>query len=189
VGPTSFASKPEQKYNSPGECSEDETSFLLPDDIQSILGTRDHENTQNLQFLEDETTHANDFVGYSDGDDWTGIVIRQRSTTTSYDIPNDTDESTINKYNLKSKLQVHLYKKEEKSLETANFTPKDGLVSEFELSEKIKGINGNELKSTVPKRAKIRGFLGMGTLVFSAFLVGGIATLFYSMLSNSSIFS
>lgn len=194
AGSTSSAPKPEQKYYSPGEGSEDENSFLLPDDIQSILGTHNHENTQNLQFLEDETTITNsafysNFVGYNNEDDEMGIVIRRRSTTTGYDNSNDTDVSNINKYNLKCKLQVHLYKKEEKSLETANFAPKDGLVGEFENSEKIKGIEGNELKSTMPKRAKIRGFLGMRALVFGAFLVGGIAALFYSLSNNSTIFS
>jgi hypothetical protein len=194
VGTTPVALKPELKYYSPGEGSEDENPFLLQEDIQSILGTLNHENTQDLQFLKDDTipiptssAYHCDFANYSNGDDETGIVLRQRSTISSYDSPNDADVSSINKYLLKSKLQVHLYKKEEKSLETANFVPKDGRVGEFENCEKIEGKYGDMLNSTAAKRVEVRGFLGKGTLIFGALLAGVIATLLYSVSNNSTI--
>ncbi|KAJ1684811.1 hypothetical protein LUZ63_016201 [Rhynchospora breviuscula] len=191
---TSAVPKPEPKYYSPGEGSEDENPFLLQEDLQSILGTSFDENTQNLKFLDDGTTGPNflngsNFVNYINEDDETGIVIRQRSRTTSYDNPNVNEVSNIDKYKLKSKLQVHLCKMEEKSLETANFVPKDGLVSEFEDSEKIKGKGEDVLKSSAPKRGKRRGFLGAGTFILSALLVGGIAAVFCFMSDNSAVAS
>ncbi|KAJ4794226.1 NAC domain-containing protein 74 [Rhynchospora pubera] len=191
---TSAVPKPEPKYYSPGEGSEDENPFLLQEDLQSILGTSFDENTQNLKFLDDGTTGPNflnncNFVNYNNEDDETGIVIRQRSRTTSYDNPNDNEVSNINNYKLKSKLQVHLCKMEEKSLETANFVPKDGLVSESGDSEKIKGKGEDVLKSSAPKRGKRTGSLGAGTLILSALLVGGIAALFCFMSDNSAVAS
>ncbi|KAJ3700704.1 hypothetical protein LUZ61_004409 [Rhynchospora tenuis] len=191
---TSAIPKPEPKYYSPGEGSEDENKFLLQEDLQSILGTSFDENTQNLKFLDDETTGPNfanssNFVNYINEDDETGIVIRKRSRIISYDNPNDNEVSNINKYKLKSKLQVHLCKMEEKGLETANFVPKDGLVGEFEDTEKIKGKGGDVLKSSAPKRGKRRGFLGAGTFILSALLVGGVAALFCFISNNRAVAS
>ncbi|KAJ3694305.1 hypothetical protein LUZ60_009785 [Juncus effusus] len=187
VGPTQMAPKQEPVYFSPGEGSEDENPFLLLEDLQGILGNYNFPNTENLQFLENDTitNYGNANSTFYNEDNETGIVIRQRVNNDD----NFNEMQNINKYNLNCKLQVNLCKKEATSVEKSNqfvqFAPKGGLVGEVDNSEKIKGGNGNIVSS----KSYRRKLFGINPLMFGALLIGGIGIMICYALSKRNVLS